>query len=264
MLCEKNEVINLEINPKISSHSENIRINNYPHRTINEYLKNGQHFHGSDWFKYSAYKNNCQDFILSILKGNNINEGINFVKQDTEQIFRDSPIMRRFANTITDVAGRFDVIKQGGSISTKNGLSSLQIDRILKNRDDFMGCFMKNELPERLYNNSWYIVNMESSNDGNGTHWCCLKTGKNNFWYDAFGFAPPIEVLQKIHGSLKYNDRQIQNEKSTACGFFCIACILSDNEYSDDEMHFKRFLSNFSDYTCMNDIILKKLLDKFL
>ena len=85
---------------------------------------------GDKFIKYSAYGNNCQDFIQNILLSNNIHEGLYFVKQNTEYIFKNHPNLCKFSNTITDFAGRIDVIKQGGNLSQSNGLYSDEIEKI--------------------------------------------------------------------------------------------------------------------------------------
>ena len=47
---------------------------------------------GSKFFPYHPNTNNCQDFILQMLKSNGINDvnAFNFVKQDTSMIFKNS------------------------------------------------------------------------------------------------------------------------------------------------------------------------------
>ena len=37
-----------------------------------------------------------------------IYEGLDFVKQSTEDIFKNNSNLRKFSNTITDIASRFD------------------------------------------------------------------------------------------------------------------------------------------------------------
>jgi len=55
---------------------------------------------------------------------------------------------------------------------------------------------------------------------------------------------------------------EIEDVKSTACGWFCVACILSDKGAGSSLVHFKRFLANFSKDTNNNDLILHNLLVK--
>ena len=148
-------------------------------------------------------------------------------------------------------------------ISQRNGLGSSQINNMLKDLRNYEGIFSKDTLPKDLKHNSWYVINMQNHNDGNGTHWVCLKTGIPLTYFDSFGFAPPIEVMEKVKNGMSFNKREIQDYNSTACGWFCIACIRSDCDASGTTTnHFKRFLSKFSDNTLVNDIILHTILDK--
>ena len=76
-----------------------------------------------------------------------------------------------------------------------------------------------------------YIVNMQDSNDGNGTHWVALWleriSGKHMACYfDSFGIDPPLDVInfccrfgaKKIISSTK----EIQNINGGHCGQYCI------------------------------------------
>ena len=116
ILLEKNEVINMDIN-KFPRNAQTMPIINVPAGlTINQLLQNTERRMGkSKFLSYSAYDNNCQNFILSVLQANGINEGADFVKQNTESIFKNDDV-RKFANTVTDVAGRANVLIQGGHV----------------------------------------------------------------------------------------------------------------------------------------------------
>jgi len=94
---------------------ELLKIKTFNELTINELLSNTQKFMGDKYFKYSASSSNCQDFIESIFLSNNINEGLEFIKQDTESIFLDKPNLRKFTNTITDIGGKVNIIRQNGN-----------------------------------------------------------------------------------------------------------------------------------------------------
>jgi hypothetical protein len=68
---------------------------------------------GSKFLTYSANNNNCQDFIVSIMRANKIGsaDDIKFVKQDTKFLFKNLPYLRKFSNTLTTIGGRVDVLK---------------------------------------------------------------------------------------------------------------------------------------------------------
>ena len=60
--------------------------------------------------------NNCQNFVLSLLHANGLSNQRNilFTKQSTTGLF--STEMRKFTNTITDIAGKIDIIREGGDL----------------------------------------------------------------------------------------------------------------------------------------------------
>jgi hypothetical protein len=86
---------------------------------------------GNKFFTYSAKDNNCQDFLVNILKANNIGntDDFNFIKQDTKQLFKDLPFLRKFSNSITDFAGRLDVIVSGQGIKPNYDIQSVIFEK---------------------------------------------------------------------------------------------------------------------------------------
>ena len=115
---EKNEVINANTSITQGKDSQNLQVASIPHISLNTFLQKGQTAMGNKFWTYSAKDNNCQDFVSALLhangiNGNNYNE---FVKQNTEQLFEGLTGLRKLSNTVTDVAGRADVIMQGGQI----------------------------------------------------------------------------------------------------------------------------------------------------
>jgi hypothetical protein len=153
-------------------------------------------------------------------------------------------------------------LKSGG-VSRRNGLTDLDLVKLLKHDKKFIGkVYMKDELPDKLEKNKWYIINMQNSYDGHGTHWVCFKTSNPMIYFDPIiGGDPPLEVLQyAIKTGIEYKMLEIENISSTACGWFCVACILSDKGSGSSLIHFKRFLSHFSKDTARNDLILHNML----
>lgn len=138
VLLEKNEVINMDTHIKNLSNVESKNIMNTPHITINELLNNTQKYMGKNFFSYSARDNNCQDFIVAIFKSNNIGDSndITFIKQDTKQLFNDLPILRKIANTITDIGASANVIVTGKGIKKVNTKNIKQIyDKLKKQKN---------------------------------------------------------------------------------------------------------------------------------
>jgi len=256
---EKEEVIRMnELKEKPFTNSLPIQIRRG--MNINSMLdatrsKMGDH----KFFSYSAYDNNCQVFIQSVLEANhlNTNETTDFVMQNTKQLFNNLTYLRKFVNTVTDIGAASDVLIQGQGIRIpmSNGMSTIDLNRILKKVKSYNGCFSKDELPKQL-KYGWYVINMQNSKDGDGTHWVCFKFEPFITYYDPFGCAPPIEVMQRSYLGLIYNNKQIQSLDSTLCGWFCVDCILQDQGQLGTS-HFSKFLCQYSKDTRLNDHILE-------
>ena len=149
-------------------------------------------------------------------------------------------------------------------LSKKNGLTSSQINEILKDVNNFAGVYSKDRLPP-IKNGYWYIMNMQDSVDKNGkplpgTHWVSFITKYNVLYYfDPFGIICPVEILKvDPNDTIVYNTEQMQDEQSTCCGFFSIALILSNKGNIKND--FKKFIQYFSNNTTRNDLVLKMLL----
>lgn len=118
---------------------------------------------------------------------------------------------------------------------------------------------MRDEMNE-LKKDGFYIINLDNSN-GNGTHWTSLYFHPlNSCYFDSYGFVPPLEVEQKIKPYI-YNDADIQDFNSEACGYYALAFIKFLNDKTNKEIAFKEFLKLFKNNTKENDDILKKYLN---
>ena len=140
-----------------------------------------------------------------------------------------------------------------------NELNNVEIKNILDdNRLPNNGVFSKDLLPKEL-KNGWYIINMQNFNEGSGTHWVCFKKGKQNIYFDSFGIIYPEIVKERLHNEpIYYNKKEIQNFKSSACGYYCIGCIfaIEKMEIGDDNERFNKYITRFSSLTSHNDEIL--------
>jgi hypothetical protein len=119
---EKNEVINAFTSIKISKDTEIREINSIPSNlTINEALDKTKTRMGDKFFKYQSANNNCQVFILNILQANNIGskKDYDFIKQDTESLFKGNILFRKIANTVTDIGAKVNEITQGSGVDNK-------------------------------------------------------------------------------------------------------------------------------------------------
>ena len=124
----------------------------------------------------------------------------------------------------------------------------------------FGGVYSKDQLPT-LQRNKFYIINLQDSDAGKGSHWTVFFYNKplTSIYYDSFGFIAPLLVQEKITPYI-YNENEIQNYKSSACGYYCIAFIKFLHNKTDKEKSFLTFLKLFNLQTFKNDKILYDLL----
>ena len=118
---------------------------------------------------------------------------------------------------------------------------------------------MRDEM-NHLNQDGFYIINLDDSN-GNGTHWTSLFYHPlNSYYFDSYGFVPPLEVEKKIRPYI-YNDADIQDFNSEACGYYALAFIKFLHDKTNKETAFKEFLNLFKNNKKENDDILKKYLN---
>ena len=87
---------------------------------MNTLLANTRQLMGGKFLTYSAFNNNCQSLILAMLQSNNLStpQNVLFTKQSTQELF--TPQLRKITNTVTDIASKMDILRQGGDIKKKN------------------------------------------------------------------------------------------------------------------------------------------------
>lgn len=87
-----------------------------------------------------------------------------------------------------------------------------------------------------------YYINMQNYDEGEGTHWvyarlyCDSDRDSDNdddeygvvkcLYFDPFGLDMPKEVEEyfKEFKPIAYSKKQIQNIRSSQCGWYCVAC----------------------------------------
>ena len=129
---EKNERIAITVIKAFSLHnSMEVQANN---NTLFDWMEAAKKVLGDKFYTYDGYTNNCQDFIMSFLRGNRCltPELQAFVKQNTSQLFSNIPRSRNFMNSVTDLGAKIDVISNGGSFK-KNKYVSFSQDYYHKN-----------------------------------------------------------------------------------------------------------------------------------
>ena len=128
---------------------------------------------------------------------------------------------------------------------------------------------MKDELPEKV-EDGCYIINLQSSTSGNGTHWLGLFIHKNNaYYFDSYGAPPSVEIIKFVKKRkgchMYYNNFIIQDLKSQNCGWYTLAFLLWCYSYvlfsKDMKNMFNEFVKSFVDDTKENDKILKEFFE---
>jgi archaellum component FlaF (FlaF/FlaG flagellin family) len=107
---EKNERITIS-RYQMNRDSENINVNIPNGLSLTILLDRTKQLMGGKFLTYSARDNNCQSLILALLQSNNLStpQNVLFTKQSTQELF--TPQLRKIANTITDIAGKVDVLR---------------------------------------------------------------------------------------------------------------------------------------------------------
>jgi len=104
---EKNHVISLRTTtPVIDSDARKKQITG-TFTTLNKMLVKAVAFRGPDFFKYDSVRANCQDFVLSVLKANNLNFDEQFILQEAEKVVPS--YLEFFNRKVTDLASAVDV-----------------------------------------------------------------------------------------------------------------------------------------------------------
>jgi hypothetical protein len=151
-------------------------------------------------------------------------------------------------------------------------ISNIKLQQICsKHKIPLNGIFMKDQLDEIEPQTGNYIINLQSSTQGSGTHWLNLILHESAIYYqDSFGVIYPVEVMKFIHRFKKeydhdikvgHNRRQIQDLKSDRCGWFCLGLLYfvkQSNENLFDSCN--AYINMFSDDLKLNDQILMKYL----
>jgi hypothetical protein len=266
VLLEKNEVINMEKGgaPK---NSELIEVPSVPAGlTVQQLIDNTAKYMGNDFIPYAAGHNNCQDFQMAVLTSNNMitPKLKEFVKQDTTEIFK-SPWFRKLANTVTDIAGRANVIMQGGGteliVGGQNETTGADLEEMLKKVKSFKGIFIKDEeaaIKRALRNGGFVIINLNGQ-----SHWCVLARNKDKwYWFDSFGFAAPLEIEYIIPHDYIYSSDEIQCMKTSSCGFYAVAFIKMMDKFGMTLSSYNKFQDMFKRSPQHNEQILANILEQ--
>lgn len=84
----------------------NISLKDFFKNTEKNHLDNGM-------YRYSAFKNNCQDFLIKLLNSNGINDYNDFILQKVDDLAPEW--LKKVSNVITDTAGYVNYSIKGGA-----------------------------------------------------------------------------------------------------------------------------------------------------
>ena len=145
-----------------------------------------------------------------------------------------------------------------------NELSNFELMDIIQDMKldyHFGGVFSKDQLPKELIREKFYIVNLQDHDAGSGTHWTVFYYNKplSSIYFDSYGFIAPLDVENSIKPYI-YNDAEIHDFDSSACGYFCIAFIKFLHNKDNKQEAYKTFLKLFKLQKLKNDKILHNML----
>jgi hypothetical protein len=111
-----------------------------------------------------------------------------------------------------------------GVVLPNSPLSNFQLldaEKKLKIKN-FRGVFVRDELPKKPRKVECGILNLCDS-QGSGTHWTAwIKNGKEKLYFDSYGLAPPVELVEYLKDPVYYNSERIQPDGVVICGHLCL------------------------------------------
>jgi hypothetical protein len=121
-------------------------------------------------------------------------------------------------------------------------ISNFDLEHISQHFNFPLTVVIKDELKNHKPKSSNYIINLESSTSGSGTHWLSTKIdGKFFFYLDSFGIIPPQEVIdfcKRVPNSrLAYSEIQMQNINSETCGWYAIGLLIHINRTKNKDIY---------------------------
>ena len=149
-------------------------------------------------------------------------------------------------------------------------LSNFQIESICHKSNIIIdNVCMRDELNKNKPNaNANYIINLQSSREGQGTHWVALLKRDNNFiYFDSFGIESPTNIINFVkkfqNANFAHNLKEIQNINSHLCGWYCMALLYFVKNKKDIYNAVDDFANMFNDEGMNNDIILINYIKSF-
>jgi hypothetical protein len=113
---------------------------------------------------------------------------------------------------------------------------------------NFKGCFIRDSVP-KLKKGESCIINLNGQ-----SHWTALIKLDTLYYFDSFGVIAPT-VLSKY--DYIYSEVDLQKMNSTACGWYCLAFLISMNRGGNPMKMYEEFILAFKSPED-NDITLKR------
>jgi hypothetical protein len=91
--------------------------------TVFDLINNTKEKMGKTQFlDYDPVSNNCQVFLMNVLDANGLlnDENKDWVKQDTEVLFKNNKVLAKVSKKLTDIGASVNVLMKGGEINNKN------------------------------------------------------------------------------------------------------------------------------------------------
>jgi hypothetical protein len=123
---------------------------------------------------------------------------------------------------------------------------------------------MKDELIDIRAQSENFIINIQSSTEGNGTRWVvAVIRGKNYFYQDSFGITPPTEIIdfrKRIKGSrLAFLEMESQHLQAESSGWYACGLLIHISRNPQKELYkvCGEYINIFDYNTSKNNAILK-------
>jgi len=127
-LLEKTERVNVSKDISLKKGTEELEIDNIPaNLTVRELIENTEKEMGNSFLPYNPMNNNCQIFILNVLKANSLLTPVyeQWIKQDTDALFKNDPFLLSLSNKLIDVGKIGNVISQGGNLISNGNIHTM-------------------------------------------------------------------------------------------------------------------------------------------
>jgi hypothetical protein len=127
---------------------------------------------------------------------------------------------------------------------------------------------MKDQLRNIKPKSGNYIIYLQSSTEGNGTHWVvAIIRGKKCFCQDSFGITPPTEVIEfckRIKGSrFAYSEIESQHLNASTCGWYACGLLIYISHNPQKELYkvCGEYINQFSYDTSKNNAYFRNILE---